>query len=170
MTNLLHGGEIIPDVVARPWRRRDYLRVYVGPNWEEYAGVFDNMEKKPGLAPSWSWTACLIPAIWLIYRKRYVPAAVMFVINVAVNHLLRGWLYLGALLAVLLLAGSLGKAFYIRSALKEIAPILEQNPDQHTRVALVKARGGVSDRGVMIVVCVLLALWIVLDVLPFIRW
>jgi len=167
---LLHGGAVVPDVVARPWRRRDYLRVYIGPNWEDYVGVFDDMEKKPGLAPSWSWTACLFPAIWLVYRRRYASAAAIFVVNIAVNHLLRGWAYLGAVLAVLLIPGLLGKALYIRSALKTIDPILAAQPDQHARVALVEARGGVSDRGVMIVVCVLVALWIVLDVLPFVRW
>ena len=170
MTDLLHGGAVIPDVVPRAWRRRDYLRAYVGSNWGDFASVFDDMEKRPRLVSSWSWTAALVPAVWLAYRKRYIWAVAMLVANVAVGHLLRGVAHLVVALAITVLLGCFGKALYVRSALSDIDAILRQTADQHQRVALVSAKGGVSDKSIVVIVSVLLALWFIYIIVPFSRW
>ena len=152
----LHGGAAVPEVTARAWRPREYLRAYIGENWDGYAGVFDAIEKKKGIPASWSWAAFFIPWIWLVYRKRYAWAAGIFV----AMHVAQYFVPLSAL-AISILLGIFGKALYVRSALAAIEHIMTLTPDQHERVVMVKARGGVSDRAVMIIVCVAMALWVI---------
>ena len=162
MTDLSADGLTLLEPKPHAWRRRDYLRVYVGENWQEYVGVFNEMEKKPGLAPSWSWTILLIPSIWMVYRRRYGWAIGMIIVGEFLNRLPEGKIFSIVTLGIYVLLGSLGKALYVRSALADIDRVLARTQDQHARVELVRAKGGVSDRGVLVLVSAFLLLYLAL--------
>jgi hypothetical protein len=151
----------VPDIKPHTWRRRDYLRVYFGDNWAEYIDVYDDMEKKSGLALSWSWTAFLIPWIWMVYRKRYDWAIGTFILLILINMLTDGWLNFFARLGVSVFFGANGKALYVRHATATVEKILAHTKSQHGRVALVRAKGGVSERGIIIIVSVFILLYLV---------
>jgi len=141
------------------WGRRDYLRAYVGPSWEDFIGVFDEM-KKTRLPSSWSWTLFFFPVIWLAYRRRYTWAIAVFVAMTLVRHFLSGWWSFGVPLAIAWFLGTFGRAIYVRSALDQIDAILALTPDQHQRVIRIQAKGGVSEKPVMIVLIAVLVIWL----------
>ena len=146
------------------------MRVYFGDNWGEYLGIFDAIVKKPGLPASWSWAAFFVPWIWLVYRKRFVWAFGMFVVMVATNHFLHGISRLAAAVGIAILIGLYGKALYVRHAMRVVDAILAKTEDQHQRIAIIRAKGGVSDRGILIVVSALLLLFVIAFViLPLAR-
>jgi hypothetical protein len=153
MTDISADGESLPELKPHVWRHRDYLRAYVGENWQDYVGVFDAMKKKPGLAASWSWTIFFIPSVWMAYRRRYSWAIGMVVLGEVLNSLPVGMMTSICTLAVYVLLGFLGKALYVRSALADIDRALARTKDQHSRVELVKTKGGISDRALFIVIC-----------------
>jgi hypothetical protein len=171
VTDLLHGGATIPDVVPHVWRRRDYLRAYVGPNWQEYAGVFDAMAKKDRLVFSWSWSIFLVSWQWMVYRRRYSWAISQCILIVAVQYLIRGSLALAISFLIWSFFAAYGKALYVRSALADIDRAHARTNDQHQRVEHVVARGGVSNWPTMVVACVSIALFILQILFPFgIHW
>jgi len=150
----------VPDIKPHAWRRRDYLRLYFGDNWADYIGVYDAMERRRGLATSWSWTIFFIPWIWMVYRKRYDWAIGTFILMILVNALTDGWVNFFARLGFSVLLGAYGKALYVRHATAAVEKILAYTKNQHGRVALVRTKGGVSDRGIMIIVSVFILLYL----------
>jgi hypothetical protein len=154
------GTVDVPDIKPHTWRRRDYLRVYFGDNWAEYIGVYDAMEKKPGLALSWSWAAFFIPWIWMVYRKRYDWAIGTFVLLKLIDALTDGWINFFAWLAVAVFLGANAKALYVRHATAAVEKVLGLTKSQHGRVALVRAKGGVSERGIVITVSVFILIYL----------
>jgi hypothetical protein len=148
------------------WSKRDFLRLYVGPNWEAYLPVSMDM-KKGKLAVSWSWALFFFPVIWLVYRKRYrwaLGAAVLFF----VLHFLHGFMWFATALPVGVLIAAYGKGYYIRSAMTDVDMILATTADQHRRMERVEARGGVSDKTVVIIVSAIFLLWLGAAILR--RW
>ena len=141
------------------WARRDYLRTYIGPSWADYVGVFDEM-KGSGLPAAWSWTIFFIPSVWLVYRKRYVWAVVLFLAWTVGTRMLGGPWAAGVFIAHLFFA-TFGKALYVRSALGAVDKILATMPDPHKRVARLNEVGGVSEKAVIVLLSLYFLYWLI---------
>jgi hypothetical protein len=160
VTDIAAEALAVPDIKPHVWRRRDYLRTYFGDNWGDYIGVYDAMEQRPGLALSWSWTIFFIPWIWMVYRKRYDWAIGTFVLLTLIDALTDGWVNLLARVGFAVFLGANGKALYVRHATGAVEKILAHTKSQHGRVGLVRAKGGVSERGIMIIVSVFILIYV----------
>lgn len=61
----------------------DEIALFVGPDIEKYRHKFREIYQNDGnYKLQWHWPAFLVPLPWLIYRKLYVLAAVVFILQV----------------------------------------------------------------------------------------
>lgn len=72
---------------------------------------------------SWNWPAFLISPWWFWYRKMYLAAAIIFVVNILFNNLESSSLSSIITIAINICSGLFGNQLYMRFAKKKIETI-----------------------------------------------
>ena len=141
------GSQSVPTTIER-----NDLRLFAGPRSEKFLLAYD-LEKDPaGMAVSLRtmiWSAVFLTLPWLLYRKLYLPAAVLlasiflagllfdfFPVRSNPFYMILSIAKIGVCMA--------GASLYVRKALKAIEAInaLELPPER--RLQLISERGGTS--------------------------
>lgn len=152
------------------------LEAFIGPRWPAYRRKFGPFFEDPHFVPTWNWAAALLPPMWFLYRKLYVPFVFFFLLpGVAFGllwggepptHLVAGvlpgrpplpvltddaaLLLAGVLLSNAILAGGTANFLLFRRAQAAIRVIVPRSPSADAALPLLQRVGGVSWRAVAI--------------------
>ena len=146
---------------------REEVRAFVGL---ESAYYWRNWQRATGgsLRAGFNWPAFFLNFCWLVYRKMYREALIGLGIMLGLGFL-RGIaetataMNLNAVarvedIAVAVTVGMIGNGLYLRRAQSVIGAARAQEPDPERREALLRARGGRSWSGFLIVLALTIAL------------
>ena len=145
---------------------RDEVRAFVG---RESSYYWRNWQRASGgsLRAGFNWAGFFLSFAWLCYRKLYREALIGFGVMAGLG-VLRGMAeYATAMnlkavarvedIAVAVTIGMIGNGLYLRQAQRVIGAARAQEPDLERREALLRARGGRSWIGLLIVVALTVA-------------
>lgn len=122
---------------------RDHLmRVFVGTNFEAYEVVYEKSKQKKAQVTGWCWSAALVPHVWLLYRKLYLEAIVIFMLPIVVVSLFPDLSYTGMTINGVIAV--LGKKYYLERAQKKIDKISLMRESEEVKTVLISKAGGVS--------------------------
>ncbi len=112
---------------------------YAGPRGDWYAERFKRFTQKgtPAFAPSWNWSAFLFGIVWLIYRKMYRWALLLFGVSMA------GIVIPGGSLAISFFFGAFANFLYFLHVKKKVDIIISES-DHIDSDQAIKERGGVN--------------------------
>lgn len=133
--NLLcgHCGAQAPNAATA-----DDLAVFIGKNSEKYLRKFTKFRRNgtDGFAATWNWPAFLVPFYWMLYRKLYLWALLVFVLGIIpiVNILSH------------IAFGACGNFIYYKHAGKKLRKIDEARSyaSEAQRAAAIARAGGVN--------------------------
>lgn len=95
---------------------------FVGPkNTEYYMDKFQKYEVNQSFA-SWNWAAFFLTIYWLLYRKMYKVAAIVFATNLAMTFILSIFAPIVSL-AIMIGLGVYGNLLYTKDSIKKITNI-----------------------------------------------
>ena len=151
------------------------LAIFVGENTQYYLPKFKEM--KTSGRTTINWSAFLLEFLFLIYRKMYLPAALVFIIT---NLISFGFTMLitsgsvleatpqmvsmitmmtyGVSLASRFAVGFLFNRLYMNHCLKKIKALKTAHSDQNDYYAGLTKSGSVSRKAIIIICCIYLAL------------
>lgn len=91
---------------------------YIGTGKEYYTKAFSDMREKSDYK-SWNWPAFLIAPFWMMYRKMYIPGAILTAVYL-IMLMIRGFIPMLLLIAIAVAAGSFANHFYLYDLSKRI--------------------------------------------------
>lgn len=160
-------GDSVPDRSAAT-----LLRLYVGKNADVFEKIRAAMERQKTLlaqkAPykerhknarkafKLNWCALFLGPVWFFYRKLYIEAAAIILIPVLLIYLMPALANIKIGFGIAL--GIAANQYYIWRAQKRIAAIEQMPLPTETRDELIQKRGGVSIAGLILGLCVYLAI------------
>jgi hypothetical protein len=136
------------------------LALFVGENSDYYLRKW-YIIANTGRYASWNWAAFLVPWVWLAYRKMYVLAALLLLIQTMGDIVLADF-YTVLWLVCALVCGLFGNYVYYLKASRRVmrAQALTFNPNMKTLQLL--RQGGTTWWGMIIMTAILfLILWLV---------
>ncbi len=143
--------------VAAASSERDLLELYFGPRAATYLATYDQLVANPRrLRGQWSWPAFLVSLPWLLYRKLWSAAAAVLVLPIALSYVIPSTHIFGTLVA--LSVAQYGRAYYVRSAIKQVRHINATTSDPAVVRDKVTRAGGVSVVGAILGGAVMFAL------------
>jgi len=133
--------------LTRPGVTQENLKVFIGNN-------ADKIIRRGSSDISWCWPAFFASSLWLAYRKAYLAAVVVLLIQIALS----AWgmfistkfpglvIIQGLLITVItqILLALFAMRYYLNFASKKVATINAETADLATREALYRAEGGTS--------------------------
>ncbi|HZH50473.1 MAG TPA: DUF2628 domain-containing protein [Microvirga sp.] len=126
---------------------------FVRPNSPAYLDTLEKMRAKdPALRRSpltWCWPAFLVTVPWLLYRKLYLPAAIVALGPLALAIIFPKLAGIN-MSGVFVVFGMLGKPLYVQSALKRIEKLRKRTMSQEELRSLAERAGGVSVVGAVL--------------------
>ncbi|HTU10134.1 MAG TPA: TIR domain-containing protein [Allosphingosinicella sp.] len=135
------------------------LEMAIGPNAAYYLASWQAMDARRSQL-SWNWAACFASLFWFAYRKMWVPAAVLFLVFLALNAL--GLLSTSLMIAggglsvvAMIAGGALGNGFYRQQVLRLARSTAGLEPGP--ALAALRVKGGVSKPGVIVLAILSLA-------------
>lgn len=125
----------------------DELTAYLGsneskPEWKKYAEDFETLSDDQGNARfrlTLTWSAFLTGPLFLIYRKNYLYAAVVFAITLAL-----GSLHPGIFFALWPLTGFFASYLTLRRFLSVVRESKTLGTDRQGQLDFIRKRGGTS--------------------------
>jgi hypothetical protein len=143
MTNVADAAPTAP-AAAEDWRRRELLAAYVGPAWPQYERTYQRLlEGRSGFG--WDWDLFFIPWIWLTYRKLYVPAVVVWLLDVLPRPV--GWWIAAATLLAHVAVAAYGPAFFLKRAIAEVDRVRAASPSEPVAFDRLNAGGTARTAG-----------------------
>ncbi|MBF0203807.1 MAG: DUF2628 domain-containing protein [Desulfamplus sp.] len=146
------GGDLsaIPNIMqtssmSSGLTNEDFI-TFVGTNFEKYLRKFAkfNVEGIDTFKATWHWPAFFVPFWWLLYRKMYGWAILVFVTS---------WIpYIYAFNQIVLAITA--NYIYYKHAKKKILEIKQQHPEPETQKAVIAVTGGVKN-AVFIVIAII---------------
>lgn len=139
----VQGGGMQTSMAASGLKESDY-RTFIGKNADKYVAKFRQFMTPDGdgsFAATWHWPAFFVPFFWMLYRKMYLWALLVFVIGAIP--------YLGLLMMIVF--GMTGNYIYFMHARKKMAEasLLSGQTEVQRAAALARA-GGVNSLVVII--------------------
>lgn len=114
-------GSITTDGLENPYQITEKeFESFIGPNSERYLFQFRKFGM-PGIdhfSFTWHWPAFFITFLWMLYRKLYLWALILFII----------WLIPGFGLVLMIIFGLTGNYIYYRHAKAKIIDLKRQQP------------------------------------------
>jgi hypothetical protein len=100
------------------WQERELVAAYVGAGWEEYEETYQRLlEGRSGAG--FDATLFFLPWIWLAYRKMYLAAVIVWLLDTVPAPV--DWRISAATLLAHVGVAVYGKAFYLKRAMAEVA-------------------------------------------------
>ncbi len=120
---------------------KDHLERFLGKNADYYIFKFNRMERSRNPI-SWSWSGFLFGETWLLYRKQYLIAALIYILATVTSFFVpqSSFVILGI---SRLLFGLLGNRIYYRYAKRELAEIDSMN-DSYLQDIHIRVKGGTN--------------------------
>lgn len=144
MSDTVSGAAVEDDSVGAPDPYRVVLAIFIGPNAEKFLKVYDKAGGDLSRVPmGWLWAPLFVPFPWLLYRKLYIEAAVLFVGYFGVSFIapITG-IAIGLLFGILIVL--LGKSYYLQKADRKIRRILDEGGDVDVVEERIAKAGGVE--------------------------
>ncbi|MDO5096318.1 MAG: DUF2628 domain-containing protein [Peptostreptococcaceae bacterium] len=120
---------------------KDHLERFLDKNADYYIFKFNRMERSRNPI-SWSWSGFLFGETWLLYRKQYLIAALIYILATVTSFFIpqSSFVILGI---SRLLFGLLGNRIYYRYAKRELAEIDSMN-DSYLQDIHIRVKGGTN--------------------------
>lgn len=100
---------------------KEDLRIFAGKSADYYLTQWEFMEET-GRIMSWSWPAALFSFFWMVHRKMYLHASVVFMIHVVIVIVGKIWAFY-PIVILMTIVGMYGNFFYYVHAVKKIAAL-----------------------------------------------
>ena len=107
----------------------DEIALFVGSNFEKYRYKFHELSQNDGKYKlQWHWPAFFVPLPWLIYRKLYVFAAVVFILQVVTPSLMS--------IVISLSMGALANYLYYKHITQRIGKITSSADERRNEIMI----------------------------------
>jgi Protein of unknown function (DUF2628). len=129
---------------------------FVQKNTQYYLPIFELF--KTGVTKTkWNWCAFLFSVSWLVYRKAYAPAAVLYLLNLASGLIP----YIGTVIQIVLWIGIglYGNFIYWKKIETEIAEMKRQSPESQQMYA--QQKGGTN----VVACCVVIVIGVIIGII-----
>jgi Tfp pilus assembly protein PilE len=129
----VQGGGPQGSVAASHLQESDY-RTFIGKNADKYVAKFGHFSSggEGSFAATWHWPAFFVPFFWMLYRKMYFWALLVFVIG-AIPF---------AWLVMMPVIGLTGNYMYFNHARKKMAEAMISSEQSEVQRAVALARAG----------------------------
>lgn len=140
------------EATARDWLTKEEEEAFIGPNTSFYTEKW-RLHSSHTLK-GWNWAAMFFSIEWMVYRKMYTQAVLMYLATTAVLLLFMRIDLPSALIRDVFrtIVGVVGNALYRRKALR----VVQKNialPDQE-RLQVLQNKGGTSVAGVLVCIAI----------------
>lgn len=163
------GAAVVPTAAgATPASMPDpveYYKAIIGPkNQDYYLLRFKGFDErgKPGV--SWHWPALFFPFLWLLYRKMWKAAILLFfapplvwlvagvVMTFIPSQAVNGLLALAVAVAIFVVPPLYANALYYRHCRRHIEAVRGAHPDPQRQIGELSGSGGTSGVAIFVIV------------------